>query len=208
VSASDGDDDLHPRQSVPGVIARSQIAFDSDWLPRQGLLTSSRDPGGPVHPSAIWPYTSKPNSSFCMHRVLFLCTGNYYRSRFAEHLFNHRARGAGLEWEASSRALAIERGKDNVGPMSIHAIEALAERGVRVSTERPPLPCTIEDLVSADLAIAVKEAEHRPLLSERFAGWERRVTYWHVHDIDGETPANTLAEIDRHVEKLIASLGG
>jgi protein-tyrosine phosphatase len=54
----------------------------------------------------------------------------------------------------------------------------------------------------------VKEAEHRPLLSERFAGWEGRVTYWHVHDIDGETPANTLAEIDRHVEKLIASLGG
>jgi protein-tyrosine-phosphatase len=142
-----------------------------------------------------------------MKRVLFLCTGNYYRSRFAEHLFNDRVRRAGLEWEASSRALAIERGKGNVGPMSIHAVEALAERGVRLSTERLPLPCTVEDLVSADLAIAVKEAEHRPLLSERFAGWERRVTYWHVHDIDGETPANTLAEIDRHVDKLITSLG-
>jgi hypothetical protein len=53
----------------------------------------------------------------------------------------------------------------------------------------------------------VKEAEHRPLLSERFAGWERRVTYWHVHDIDGEAPANALGEIDRQVEKLIISLG-
>jgi protein-tyrosine phosphatase len=93
-----------------------------------------------------------------MKRVLFLCTGNYYRSRFAEHLFNDRARRAGLEWEAGSRALAIERGRDNVGFMSIHAIEGLAERGVRISTERLPLPCTVEDLVSADLAIAVKEA--------------------------------------------------
>jgi protein-tyrosine phosphatase len=142
-----------------------------------------------------------------MKRVLFLCTGNYYRSRFAEHLFNDRARRAGLEWKASSRALAIERGKDNVGPISIHAVEALAERGVRVSTERLPLPCTVEDLVSADLAIAVQEAEHRPLLSERFAGWERRVSYWHVHDIGVEAPANALAEIDRHVKKLIMTLG-
>jgi protein-tyrosine phosphatase len=141
-----------------------------------------------------------------MKHVLFLCTGNYYRSRFAEHLFNDRARSAGLEWEASSRALAIERGKDNVGPMSINAVEALAERGVRASTERLPVPCTVEDLLSADLTIAVKEAEHRPLLSERFAGWESRVTYWHVHDIDGEAPANTLAEIERHVEKLIMRL--
>jgi protein-tyrosine-phosphatase len=91
--------------------------------------------------------------------------------------------------------------------MSIHAVEALVERGVRVATERLPLPCTVGDLVSADLAIAVKEAEHRPILAAQFAGWETRVTYWHVHDIDDETPANTLAEIDRHVEKLIMRLG-
>jgi len=94
-----------------------------------------------------------------------------------------------------------------VGPMSIHAVEALAERGVRVSTQRPPIPCTVEDLLSADLTIAVKEAEHRPLLSERFPGWDRRVTYWHVYDIEDEMPANALAEIDCHVKKLIMSLG-
>ena len=141
-----------------------------------------------------------------MKRVLFLCTGNYYRSRFAELLFNYRARSTGLAWEASSCALAIERSRGNVGPISIHAVEALAERGVRVSTERRPLPCTVEDLLFADLTIAVKEAEHRPFLSERFAGWETRVTYWHVHDVEDETPATALAQIDRHVEKLIVSL--
>jgi hypothetical protein len=52
----------------------------------------------------------------------------------------------------------------------------------------------------------VKEAEHRPLLSERFADWETRVTYWHVHDVEDETPATALAQIDQHVEKLIVSL--
>ena len=42
--------------------------------------------------------------------VLFLCTGNYFRSRFAEILFNSLSTQRGLDWTASSRGLAIERG--------------------------------------------------------------------------------------------------
>ena len=42
--------------------------------------------------------------------VLFLCTGNYYRSRFAEAVFNSVAARMGLSWRASSRGLALERG--------------------------------------------------------------------------------------------------
>jgi len=34
--------------------------------------------------------------------VLFLCTGNYYRSRFAEFLFNALAAEAGVDWVAES----------------------------------------------------------------------------------------------------------
>ena len=49
--------------------------------------------------------------------VLFLCTGNYYRSRFAEVLFNSVAGKMGLAWQASSRGLALERGVNNVGPI-------------------------------------------------------------------------------------------
>ena len=41
-----------------------------------------------------------------MKTLLFLCTGNYYRSRYAEELFNHRAAPAGLNWRAQSRGLA------------------------------------------------------------------------------------------------------
>ena len=58
-----------------------------------------------------------------MKTVLFLCTGNYYRSRFAEELFNHQAERADLDWIAQSRGLALERGAllavrsgGNVGP--------------------------------------------------------------------------------------------
>jgi low molecular weight protein-tyrosine phosphatase len=53
--------------------------------------------------------------------VLFLCTGNYYRSRFAEILFNSVTGKMGLSWKATSRGLALERGVNNVGPMAVSA---------------------------------------------------------------------------------------
>ena len=61
--------------------------------------------------------------------VLFLCTGNYYRSRFAECLFNAVAAKPGLPWRARSRGLALERGAGNVGPMAATAVRILRELG-------------------------------------------------------------------------------
>jgi protein-tyrosine phosphatase len=58
-----------------------------------------------------------------MKTLLFLCTGNYYRSRYAEELFNHGAGRAGLAWTAFSRGLAIERRAGNVGPLSPFALQ-------------------------------------------------------------------------------------
>src|ERR1700676_5815762 len=65
--------------------------------------------------------------------VLFLCTGNYYRSRFAEVLFNSVAGKMGLPWQASSRGLALERGVHNVGPMAGEAVTGLGALGVRAA---------------------------------------------------------------------------
>jgi protein-tyrosine-phosphatase len=139
--------------------------------------------------------------------VLFLCTGNYYRSRYAEELFNHLARRAGLDWEARSHALAIERGKDNVGPMARQIIDALTVDGISpVGASRMPAVCTHDALEASDMVVAVKEAEHRALLTERFPGWEDRVTYWHVHDIDVAPPDVVLGELKAHVARLVCVL--
>ena len=136
-------------------------------------------------------------------QILFLCTGNYYRSRFAEEMFNHEARLAGLNWRAASRGLAPEPSPDNVGAISIHAFQALNDRSISPA-DRLPVVCTIEDLESADRVVALKEAEHRYFLAQRFPGWENRTLYWHVDDIDVAEPAVTIAAIDRLVRELIA----
>ena len=117
-------------------------------------------------------------------KVLFLCTGNYFRSRFAEILFNSVAGKMGLSWRATSRGLAIERGVANVGPMATSAIEALHVRGIRIGDDgaRFPAPATTEDFQSADRVVALKQAEHQPLLQERFPAWVDTVECWHVDD--------------------------
>jgi len=40
----------------------------------------------------------------------------------------------------------------------------------------------------------------------RFPGWEDRVTYWHVHDVDAAHPEDALDEIEQLVRELIAQL--
>jgi protein-tyrosine-phosphatase len=105
--------------------------------------------------------------------VLFLCTGNYYRSRVAEALFNSVADRMGLPWRASSRGLALERGVNNVGPMAASAVKALEAMGVRAgdAITRMPAQVTTDDLEGAALIVALKHAEHLPLLQERFPTW-------------------------------------
>jgi predicted translation initiation factor SUI1 len=137
--------------------------------------------------------------------VLFLGTANYYRSRFAEVLFNSVAERMGLPWRASSRGLALERGTPNVGPMARLAVEAVERMGIRATEAitRPPAPVTADDLERADRVVALKQAEHRPLLEERFPTWAERVEYWHVDDVP-----EVLGLIEQEVTGLVARILG
>lgn len=141
-------------------------------------------------------------------RLLFICTGNYYRSRFAEHLFNTLARERGLPWHADSRGtdLAVA-GAHNVGPISAYARRALEERGIEVGPA-PRFPAQLDEaaLADADLIIAVCESEHRPDVERDFPEWVERVEYWSVDDL-GLTPADeALSVLHQHVTCLVDRL--
>ena len=141
------------------------------------------------------------------NKILFLCTGNYYRSRFAQHLFNALANNKGLNWQAESRGLAIERGFNNIGAISLHAIRGLRERGLSVpADERLPLPATDTDFAIANKVVVLDEEEHRPIMLERFPQWVEKVEYWMVHDLDKIAPTVALRQIEYQLLKLINSL--
>jgi protein-tyrosine phosphatase len=142
-----------------------------------------------------------PNSN-----VLFLCTGNYYRSRFAEHLFNHYAPDRKLSWRAFSRGLATHYVSRSAGPISIHALEGLRSRGISGLQIRSPIPLTEQDLVAANHIVALKYTEHLPLMRQNFPDWTDRVEYWQVDDIDVASPDDALPQIEAAVKELLERL--
>jgi protein-tyrosine phosphatase len=138
-------------------------------------------------------------------RVLFLCTGNYYRSRYAEIFFNWHAEQRNLPWRAESRGLRLE--KLNIGHMSQYTIARLADSGIPFEQyRRYPQDLNVADLKQADRIVAVKETEHRPLMSQRFPEWTEKVEFWEVHDIDFSDPAEALPHLEREVLALLQRL--
>ena len=142
-----------------------------------------------------------------MKTVLFLCSGNYYRSRLAEVLFEREAQRRGLGWRAISRGFRLSA--NNVGPISPHALEALAERNIETpAVERGPQVVTRADLEQADLIVAVKESEHRPKALAAFPDWAERIEYWAIDDIDCAEPAQAVPLLEAEVLRLVERLAG
>jgi protein-tyrosine phosphatase len=148
-----------------------------------------------------------------MKVVLFLCTGNYYRSRFAEELFNFLAPANCPGWVAASRGIAVDLGSNNVGPIAAQTVKALQQRGVTLNRQftRMPLQVNLSDLNDADHVVALKYTEHFPLMKSRFHSSLTmndisRIEYWDVHDVDLMTPELALPLIEERLDDLMTRL--
>lgn len=140
--------------------------------------------------------------------ILFICTGNYYRSRYAELVFNAWAEDSGLRCLAFSRGLRIDyEQKWNIGPMSQDALHALELRSIDLPHPlRMPQVLTEQDLNSAETIIAMHETEHRPMMVEQFPSWIDRTEFWLVQDVPPDEEYNPLVEIDHGIEDLMGRL--
>jgi predicted translation initiation factor SUI1 len=89
--------------------------------------------------------------------------------------------------------------------MATAAIKALEALGVRDAERCGRLPCqvTLEELEEADVIIALKHAEHLPLLQERYPAFAEKVEFWHVDDAPEALPM-----IESKVMDLMARLMG
>lgn len=115
--------------------------------------------------------------------VLFVCTGNYYRSRFSEYYFNHLALQNGLALSAYSKGLDIYN-NNNVGPMAKEAKDFLAELNVPIPTPlRFPEPLVLEDFDQYDDIIILDEEEHLPMMLKQFPNHIDQVQFWGFPDV-------------------------
>ena len=121
-------------------------------------------------------------------RVLFICSGNYYRSRLAEILFNEAAEKAGIDWEAESRGL-LKTGE--LKGMSEHAAAYLRDHDLAHLAREPrdPLLLDVEDIATFDLVVGLCREEHEPIINQKYLSLARamakagRIRYWRIYDI-------------------------
>jgi len=95
----------------------------------------------------------------------------------------------------------------DIGRISRYTVEALAARGIQMEGEpRYPKPLTLTDLASADLVVAVKEAEHRAMMADQFPQWVDRIEYWHIDDLDCAGPEQSLPVLESAIRALVVRL--
>jgi len=137
-------------------------------------------------------------------RVLFICTGNYYRSRFSEAWFNHLAQEHQSPWRAFSRGVDIELAPPGLSPFTSRYL-----RLQKISLDLTTADCnplTDQDLERATHRVALKEAEHRPYLHRDFPAWENRVEYWSFHDLDVSSAEEMIPHLANHVTSFFHQL--
>jgi protein-tyrosine phosphatase len=72
--------------------------------------------------------------------------------------------------------------------------------------EQLPRLCALVDFDDAEIVIALKEVEHRPIIEQRFPEVADRVRYWHVRDIEFVDPSIALPLTEGRVRELVSTL--
>jgi protein-tyrosine phosphatase len=141
-------------------------------------------------------------------KVLFLCTGNYYRSRLAEEALRGYSAAQDIKLVSDSAGLGIIPNPINIGPMRLEAVNYLKNSGFRsIGMNRFPKKCTVFDLESSDIVIGMNEPEHKQMFDEQFPGIAaNRVRYWHVPDMDEDPGFLSPDLIDRNVRFLLKEI--
>ena len=138
--------------------------------------------------------------------ILFICTGNYYRSRFAEIYFNHLVAQEKLTHRAFSRGLEVFKGW-NIGNISPNTVRWLERQGVPLpELMSEPQQIQDADFTEADLVIALDESEHKPMMQQYFPAWAENIVYWNFEDVQFVNPNQMLPELEKKIILFVKDL--
>ena len=141
--------------------------------------------------------------SFDLPSVIFICTGNYYRSRFCEIYYNHLTKGNALP--ADSKGLWAYR-KINDGMISPHTLKFLNDISLPAGKMKFPEQMEARHFQSGIKIIAMDETEHRSMMQKDFPEFSDQIQYWQVHDIDFTDPSEAMPALKKKVELLVKEL--
>jgi protein-tyrosine phosphatase len=150
------------------------------------------------------PRSEHPTSTDAHPRVLFICTGNYYRSRFAEAVFNYHAEQRQMPWTAFSRGLAVHLVE---GDLSTFTAEALNTRQIELRhTGAGRAQLSEKDLLESNYRIAMDRSEHFRMMLNQFPVWADQIDYWDVSDLPYRSSIDALPEIELNVIQLLETV--
>lgn len=160
-------------------------------------------------------------------RIIFVCTGNYYRSRLAEILFNDYALKAALRWDAESKGLFDRASVKGLSPDAARFLESKGFDSVQ-QFAREPERLRVEDLEHSQLLIILNKSEHEPIMKVKFGRVPTmleksgRLRYWNVYDVPSrrrmtdrifkpneggeQPPVSSCEHIDFAVQTLVHEL--
>ena len=116
-----------------------------------------------------------------MHKVLFVCTANIFRSRFSEEVYNHFAKKLNIPSEAFSAGLRV--GEYTTRKIYTPALQQLKYYNINPS-RKDDLSIHINDLDLKiyNMIICMDEVEHRPMVEMNDQLNKINIDYWNIVD--------------------------
>jgi protein-tyrosine phosphatase len=136
--------------------------------------------------------------------VLFICTANFFRSRYAEAYFNCLADWNKSPHRAVSAGISID---PNIGPISSYSLYRMVERGIDnkcMSLQAKKLYSG--DVDAADVAVCVYKKEHKPMMELLYESVENQIIYWDIPDINEISPNQSLDLVEKSVDILFNTI--
>ena len=147
-----------------------------------------------------------------MKKILFVCTGNYYRSRFAEEYFRHLTKIFKLNIQTSSAGFEIELADgaaDRFGeifPLTKFKLKSLGiyKEHPIMETCKPRVKITEKHFEDNDIIVILDRDEHQKYLDKYSVNYNK-LLFWNVKDVEfGGTPSQVFLQIQGNCEDLIS----